>query len=64
LDFINTAILIIDGAFYWILYDKIPCCKSYDSEFTDLLVVSESVTNCVTSQTAGYYRVKLRASVF
>jgi len=43
LDFINPAIPIIDGAFYWILYGKIFCCKSYDSEFADFLVVSESV---------------------
>lgn len=64
MDFINTAIPIIDGEFYWILYGKIPCCKSYDSEFIGLLVVSQSVTNYVTSQTAGCSTVKLRAAVF
>ena len=64
MDFINIAIPVTDGVFYWILYGKIPCCKSYDSEFTDILVVSQSVTNYVTSQTAGFSSVKLRAAVF
>jgi hypothetical protein len=64
MDFNNTAIPIIDGAFYWNVYGKIPCCKFYGSKFTDLLVASESVTNYVTSQTVGCSTVTLRAAVF
>lgn len=64
MDLINTAIPIIDEAFYSILYGKILCCKSYDSEFTDCLVVSERVTNNLSSQTAGCSTVKLRTAAF